>query len=186
MVIALFQKLPPGWPRVLMVGLLAAAMFTPQLRQLLTGGKVQTKRMDQAKRMLEIRKLQMEVEALEATHGSASSADDAVKRAVESALENSLREDPEDAPPPPYVERLRYAALGALAFFIVTALLATIGGVSGPDNSLTITSMMLRSAVVSAISALLAAALPARVHWASALFGFLIPILIGALAAFAR
>jgi len=186
MVIALFQKLPPGWPRVLMVGLLGAAMFTPQLRQLLTGGKVQTKRMDQAKRMLEIRKLQMEVEALEATRGSKGGVDDAVRRAVDTALVESLQEDPEDAPPPPYAERLRYAALGALTFFIVTVLLATVGGVTGPDQAVTITSLVLRSALVCAISALLAAALPTRVHWGSALFGALIPTLMGALAALAR
>lgn len=182
--LALFKQLPPVLPRVLLLLALGALLLLPRGRALLTrGGK---RRLRRTRDLLEVRKLQIEVEVLRAQHPEVADTPlDARLARLLRAEEAGAPEQPEEDedPPLPWPARARGAFAGSLAIFLVAVLAALAGG---RHEGMGLVHVALRDLLVLVPCGLLASALPSRAAWASALYGAVLPALVAALVIAAR
>ena len=162
------------------LGLLGALFLLPNTRSWLTRGGTSDRRLDRAKKLLEVRRLQIEVEALRARHpDAAASVLDPHIEALLSAAEH------EDAGAPSLTWRERAPlAIGGAAFVLLFGLvaLAASGGRTGAE----LTRLALSEAALLAPCGLLASLLPSRSRWGSALYGVAVPMLVAAIVVAAR
>jgi hypothetical protein len=180
--IRIFKQIPPLWPRLALVAAIALLLLAPRTRTLLMGGGRGKRRLDRAKRLLEVRKLQIDVATLRAKNP------DVPESPLDATIERILghpdvHDDEEDGPPLTWPARLTWAAAGGLVFLVVGALgLAIAGDRTGGE----ILRIAARELVLLVPGVLLASALPAQARWNAVLYGALVPLLVTALSVIAR
>ena len=140
-----------------------------------------TKRLERAKELLAVRKLQIEVAALRAEHPEVS--DSLLDEQIEGILVAPVEEDEDAGPPPKWMERLKLAGAAGLGFMLFGILAA---GLSGRREGVELFTVAVRELLVIIPCALIASAIPARNRWGPVFYGFLMPILVAALAVTAR
>ena len=113
MVIQIIKQLPPIWPRL---AVLIALLALPQTRRILTRGETGTRRLERAKGLLAVRKLQIEVAALRAAHPEVGNS--ILDEQIEGILVAPVEEDEDAGPPLTWMERLKLAGAGALGFIL--------------------------------------------------------------------
>ncbi len=104
----IFKQLPPIWPRVIVLALLVLALALPQTRRVLFRRSMGTRRLERAKKLLELRKLEIEVAALRSQHSDLK--DSVLDQRISRILVESLSEDEEKAPRLPWIDRLKLAS----------------------------------------------------------------------------
>jgi hypothetical protein len=176
MILQIFKQLPPFWPRLAALVVLVLLVALPQTRSLL---KRRGARLDRAKRLLELRKLEIEVAKLRASVPEAG--ESVLDAQIQAILGKELAE--EDEPPLAWLARLRLSAYGALGF-LTFGLLAS--GLSGRQAGMDLAGGALKELLILVPCVLIASAMPARSRWGPVFYGFLIPILVVALMVTAR
>jgi hypothetical protein len=180
-IIQIIKQLPPIWPRLaLLIGLIVLVAL-PQTRRILTRRGPGNQRLQRAKDLLAVRKLQIEVEALRAANPEVG--DSILDEQIEGILAAPVEEDEEASPPPRWAERLKLAGAGGLGFMLFGILAA---GLSGRREGIELFTVALKELLVIIPCALIASAIPARNRWGPVFYGFLMPILVAALAVTAR
>jgi hypothetical protein len=178
--ILVLKQLPPIWPRVAVLALLLALVALPQARRLLTRGGTGSRRMERARTLLEVRKLELEVGALRAAHPELGPS--RLDAPIEALLAGDDRAEALEAPLP-WTQRMKLAALGTGLFWIAGLLALRV---AGERSGLDLLSLALRELTVMVPCALLASALPARVRWGPVLYGILVPLVLVVVALIAR
>ena len=174
----IIKQLPPIWPRLAAIGVLVLLLALPQAKKLrkLAGSKD----LDRAKKLLEVRKLQFDVDKLRAANADLPAS--ILDRRIERVLADTA-EDEADAPPLLWPERLRFAGLGGLALALLGLLAAFV---SDRWEGRELFTGLLKELLVIIPCAFVASAIPARNRWLAVFYGFLIPILVVAVAVTAR
>ena len=180
-IIQIIKQLPPIWPRLAVLVALIALLALPQTRRILTRRGPGTQRLQRAKDLLAVRKLQVEVAALRAAHPEVG--DSILDEQIEGILVAPVEEDEDAGPPLTWMERLKLAGAGALGFMLFGVLAA---GLSGRREGVELFTVALKELLVIIPCALIASAIPARNRWGPVFYGFLMPILVVALAVTAR
>lgn len=180
----IFKQLPAFWPRAVLLGVLLLLVLLPQTRSLLTRGGLGSRRLDRAKRLLELRKIELEVAALRAQHAAAggSQLDAQIERLLRRDVEQA-GDDAGDEPTLPWVDRARLAAIGAGSFLLLTTLAL---GITGRRTGSELAVVAGKELLALLPCALLASAIPTRARWGPVFYGFLVPVVVAALAVTAR
>ena len=173
----MIKQLPPFGPRLAAVIVLILLLLLPQAKSLFKGGG--TKRLDRAKKLLEVRKLQIDVDKLRAANSERP--DSVLDRRIDRILVETADEDEE--PPLPWSERLKLACAGGLGLALLGVLVALIGD---RWQGVALLSALLKELVVIVPCAFVASAIPARSRWLPVFYGFLMPTLVVAVAVTAR
>jgi hypothetical protein len=174
-VIQIFKQLPPFWPRLVLLVFLILLVALPQSRRLLRGRGAS---LDRAKRLLEVRKLEIEVAKLRA--GNPDTGDSVLDDQIRKILSKEAKEDERGLA---WLERLKLAGYGALSFLIL-GLLAI--GLTGRHAGVELISVAFKELLIIVPCAVIASAIPATNRWGPIFYGFLVPILVVALAVTAR
>ena len=156
----IIQQLPPIWPRLLILAVLIGLVALPHTRRILKRGAGGKQKLDRAKQLLELRKLEIQVEAMRAEHPNVP----------ESALDEEIRlllakpPDPtvDDTPPLAWVERMKLAGYATLAFLVLSVL---VMGFSGRREGSELATFAFREVLVLVPCALIASAIPTRNRW---------------------
>lgn len=152
--IQIFKQIPPFWPRLAVLIVLILLVALPQTRRLLRG---RSKRLDRAKGLLELRKLELEVAKLRAS--SPEVGDSWLDEQIHAILREPVEEGEEEARLR-WADRLKLAASGALGF-VVFGVLAT--GLSGSQTGAALVAATLKQLVVIVPCALIASAIPSGI-----------------------
>jgi hypothetical protein len=172
----IMEQVPPFWPRVAAVAVVFLVMALPQARNIFKGAG--GKRLDRAKKLLEVRKLQIDVDKLRAANPELP--DSVLDRQIDRLLADSADDDEE---PVPWQERLKLAAAGGLALALLGVLVAVFGrGWEGIE----LVTRVLKELIVIVPCAFIASAIPVRRRWLSMFYGFMMPTLIVAISVAAR
>ena len=99
-IIQIIKQLPPIWPRLAVLVALIALLALPQTRRILTRRGPGTPRLQRAKHLLAVRKLQVEVAALRAANPEVG--DSVLDEQIEGILAAPLEEDEAAGPPRPW------------------------------------------------------------------------------------
>jgi hypothetical protein len=179
-VVQILKQLPPFWPRAAMLGVLILLLALPQSRRWMRRGRTGERRLERARSLLELRKLELEVTIL---RGQANSGPSQLDDAIEALLaEKPGPEHPAPAPLP-WWARLRLAGLAALALWVVSLL--ALAATREPSAA-RLATVALREVVLLVPCALLASAIPTRARWGTVFYAFLIPVLVAALGVASR
>jgi hypothetical protein len=180
--IRIFKQIPPLWPRLAVVAVIALIMLAPKTRALVMRGGRGKARLDRAKRLLEVRKLQIDVATLRAKNPDV--AESPLDATIARILGHpDVHDDEEDGPPLAWPVRLAWAAAGGLAFLAAGALGLLIAGDRAGGETLHVAA---RELLLLVPGVMLASALPAQARWNAVLYGALVPLLVTALAVMAR
>ncbi len=176
-IVQIIKQLPPFAPRLAAVVVLILLMSLPQAKRLLQGAG--TKSLDRAKKLLEVRKLQFDVDKLRAANPELP--DSVLDRRIDRILAETA--DKDEHPPLPWLERLKLAGAGGIGLSLLGVLVA----VSGDRwEGVELVTGVLKELVVIFPCALVASVIPARSRWIPVFYGFLMPALVVALAVTAR
>jgi len=181
-VVRILKHLPPGWPRIVVLIGLGLLFFFPELRRVLTRRHREKEQLEQAKQLLELRKLELTVADLRAKQPEAKNEN------LDSQIEeifNSLQPISDPKPTPkqaeqlPWTERLKFSFAGSFALMMIGGIALWLSGRfdEGDDP----VKFILVELGVAVICGLLASAIPSRSRWECVFRGFLIPALLGAL-----
>jgi hypothetical protein len=121
--IDLMQKIPAGWPRLAaLAAIVIAYFFFPSLVRQLTRGQQEKEMLDRMTRFLQVKKLLLELEALQKEKNLAGFAFPGEARLLAALQEpaTAVEKSPETIP---YMSRLQYSLLGGAVFFLLTTLL---------------------------------------------------------------
>lgn len=179
--VQIIKQLPPFWPRLIVLIALIVLLALPQTRRILTRGGTGSRRLERAKGLLEVRKLQIEVAALRAAHPELGASN--LDHQIEGILVAPVEEEDDVGPPLTWMERLRLASAGALGFMLFGVLAA---GISGRREGVELFTVALKELLVIVPCAVVASAIPSRKRWGPVFYGILMPILVVALAVTAR
>ena len=180
--IKIFKQLPPFWPRVAAIVVIGLVLLLPKLRPLISSASRNRRRLDHAKRLLELRKLQVDVAVARASHPEIAESE--IDRQIETILDRAIEDgDDDDRPPLPWRERATLAAMGTLAFIVV----GVLGLWVAADRTVgEIAMTALRELPVLVPGALIASAIPSQYRSSTVVAGFVVPVLLTALAVTAR
>jgi hypothetical protein len=172
--IQIIKQVPPVWPRVLLIAALLLLVALPhgtRMFALLGSGP---RRLDRAKKLLEVRKLEIEVAALKAKdpHIGTSPLDGQISRILELPPDDDATESPL-----PWIERLKLAGIGAAVFTLFGAVAMAY---SGRREGIELVTLVFWELVAVVPCALLASAIPAHARWGPVFYGLLVPVLFGA------
>lgn len=173
----IIKQLPPFAPRLAAVVVLILLMSLPQAKNLFKGAG--TKSLDRAKKLLEVRKLQFDVDKLRAANPELPSS--VLDRRIDRILADTA--DEEEPPPLPWLDRLKLAGLGGIGLAALGVLVAVFGD---RWEGVELMTAVLKELLVIAPCALVASAIPARSRWLPVFYGFLLPTLVVAIAVTAR
>jgi hypothetical protein len=173
--IDLMQKIPAGWPRLAtLAAIVATYFFFPSLVKRLFGGQQEKETLDRMTRFLQVKKLLLELEALQKEKNLAGWEFPGEARLL-AALQESATAVPQAPETIPYVRRLQYSLLGGAAFFLGTTLLF----VFDPSHATTASGtakFLLRDVGLAAGCGLLASLIPWGTLRASFLYGVTMPL----------
>jgi len=180
--IQIFKQLPPFWPKVMVLLAIAALLLLPGARSLFRQASTGNRRLARAKSLLEVRKLQLDVETLRAKNPDAAPSvlDPPIKKLLAVVVE---AEDEEEARPLEWKERARFALRGAAVLFVVSLLTL---GLTGRRTGVELLQVGFWELVVLLPCGLLAATIPSSSRWSSILYGFLLPAVVASIAVAAR
>lgn len=179
-VVQVLKHLPSGWPRIVAILGLALLFFFPEMRRLITRGFHDKERLGNAKRLLELRKLELTVVDLKAKHPEAQNV------GLDSRIEELLSEphpEPQEIESIGWNERLKYSMAGSLALTVMGSIAIWHSGVIDDGD---MGKFILVELGMTLICGFLASVLPCRYRWESVFRGFLIPALLGALVVAAK
>ena len=120
--IGLVQKIPAGWPRLAVLGLIVLAyFFCPDIAKKIKGGQKEKETLERITRLLQVKKLMFEVEALQKEKNLAGFE---FPRETHVLADLKQPEEVRDKSTEKisYVMRLKYSLLGGAIFFLLTAL----------------------------------------------------------------
>jgi hypothetical protein len=178
--IELMHQIPAGWPRLATLAaiVLAYCCFPSLLRQLV-GRQQEKETLERLMRLLQVKKLLLELAALQQEKHLAGYAFPSEARLL-AALQDSATAVATAPGPLPYVRRLAYSLLGGAAFLLCTTLLF----VCSPSHATTpwaTATFLLRDAGLAAGCGLLASLLPWGTPRASVLSGVTMPLALALL-----
>lgn len=176
------KHLPPGWPRIAVLIGLGLLFFFPELRRRLTQRQRDKDRLERAKNLLELRKLELTVVELKEKHPNAlnETIDSQIAELfsdVQQPVERLTTTAPLDHLP--WVERLKFSLTGSFALMVFGGIALWLSGrFLGGEDAVKVMAIELGLAI---LCGLLASAIPCRSRWECVFRGFLIPALLGAL-----
>lgn len=177
----ILKQLPPFWPRLVAVIVLVLLLLLPQTRRLFKRVATGDRRLDRARHLLEVRKLQIEIDALRAKNPEI--ADSALDSQIQVILSDPEEDEEAEAPPLLWWDRAKLAAVGSFAVMMVGFMgLWLTGRRTGPELG----QLALKELLVIVPCALLASAIPAGARWSPVFYGVVIPVLVVALSVAAR
>ena len=165
----------------MVVIVLVLLLLLPETRRLLTRGGTGDRRLDRAKRLLEVRKLQIELDALRAQNPGIG--DSILDGPIDAILGQPVDDEEAAARPLPWLDRAKLASTGSFAVMMIGLMGVWL---TGRRTGLELGQLAVKELLVIVPCALLASAIPARVRWGSVFYGIVIPVLIAALSVAAR
>ncbi len=179
-VVQILKHLPPGGPRILVLLVLGVLFFFPEMRQFLTKDRRDNKRLDLARQLLELRKLELTVVELKTKYPDAQNVD--IDAQIEELLSEPQLESPE-AEPLVWKDRFKFSLAGSFALMVMgTTALVYNGRLADGDS----VKFILTELGMTLTCSFLASMIPCHSRWESVFRGFLIPALLGALAVAAK
>ena len=113
----LMQKIPAGWPRwATLAAIVIVYFFFPSITNQLIGGRQEKETLDRTMRFLQVKKLLLELEALQKEKNLAGCTFPGEARLLAELQEaaTAVAQAPETIP---YMSRLQYSLLGGAVFF---------------------------------------------------------------------
>ena len=168
--IGLVQKIPAGWPRLAVLGLIVLAyFFCPDIAKKIKGGQKEKETLERITRLLQVEKLMFEVEALQKEKNLAG-----FEFPWETHLLADLKQPEEvrdkSTEKVSYVLRLKYSLLGGAIFFLLTALVFALSKLQETTAAGT-RIFILRDLSFAAACALLASLIPLGTLRTSLVYG---------------
>ena len=179
-VVQILKHLPPGWPRIVAVLVLALLFFFPDMRRLLAREFHDKERFGQAKKLLELRKLELTVVDLKARHPQAQNV------SIDSQIEALLSEPQREAKAAKslvWIDRFKLTMAGSLTLMLMGTIALWHSDKLADGN---LGKFLLTEFGLAALSGALASAIPCRYRWECVFRGFMIPALLAALAVAAK
>ena len=174
----ILKQLPAGVSRIAVVAVLAVLFFLPEMRRKLTWQLWEDDRFERAKKLLELRQLQIQVEASKSEHPEAKNEylDGQITELIaESSPGTSLKPEPIA-----WRHRLRHCLAGSFALMVLGTIALSLSGSFDAESPLHVIGVEMG---YTAVCGFLASAIPARHAWECVFRGILIPIIIGAMVA---
>jgi hypothetical protein len=171
----LIKQLPPIWPRVAALIGLALLFVLPEARRFLLNIGLGDRRSEQLNKLLQLRKLELEVAALKAANPEAG--DSPVDAQIEKTRRLLIDEE-DERDYLSWSERAQLALAGAFGGMLISSMALWIMGrfsVVEPSH------VLLKEFVVALAGGLLASAIPSRTRWYCVFHGILVPALVAAL-----
>jgi hypothetical protein len=176
----LMQKIPAGWPRwATLAAIVIVYFFFPTIAKQLIGGRQEKETLDRITRFLQVKKLLLELEALQKEKDLAGAMFAGEARLLAELQESAtaVEQSPETIP---YISRLQYSLLGGAVFFLFTALLFVFGSFPATTAWGTAT-FLLRDLGLTAGCGLLASFIPLGTLRASFIYGLTMPLALALL-----
>jgi uncharacterized membrane protein len=178
--IDLIQKIPAGWPRLAMLAaIIVAYFFFPDIFKKLTGGRKEKERLEEVMRFLQMKKLLLEIEALQKEKNLSGFEFPGEARLL-AELKESATTHEKSKERTPYLSRLKHSLLGAVVFFLLTVLLWTFGHYR-ETTDLGRVKFLLQDLGFSAGCGLLASFIPLGTTRTSFLYGLTMPFALALL-----
>ena len=174
-VVKILQQIPPFWPRFVSLLVLGLLLFLPEARRFLTRRAFGDQRIEQFRNLLEIRKLELEVAALESANPKALNS--VVKAEIEKIQKNQFN-DPKDRESLAWPERAGFGLAGAFSGMLISTMALWV---MSHFDMIEPNQVILKEFIVALVGGLLASAFPSSARWYCVFRGILIPAIIGAL-----
>lgn len=175
-VIKIMSHIPEGWPRLVVVIIAVVIFIWSDAHQKFAKSKFEQKIVGRVMPLLQVRKLQLEVEKLKAAIPDATSSGAALDVRVESLLKKDEKEVVESNPPE-LKERIVSTLKGGLLFFAAGALITLLGQVQEFGGAGQLMRTLFGDLLAIVAFATLAAAIPSPSRSASMRRGFFVPFL---------
>jgi len=174
----ILKQLPSGLARTAVVAALAVLFFLPEMRRRLKWQLWEDDRLERAKKLLELRQLEIQVEEL--TAGHPESKNDYLDGQIKTLMAGSPTEKPVIPKPVSWRKRLQYALAGSLALMTLGTIALYYSGKFDGQSPLHAIAAELGYTVICGT---LVSTIPARHNWECVFRGFVIPVFLGALVA---
>ena len=174
--IGLIQKIPAGWPRLMVLGVIVLAyFFCPDIAKKIKGGQKEKEMLERITRLLQVKKLMFEVEALQKEKNLAGFELPWETRLLADLKEPEVRDKSTEKIS--YVMRLKYSLLGGAIFFLLTALVFTLSKLQEATAAGSLI-FILRDLSFAAACALLASLIPLGTLRTSLVYGLTMPLAV--------
>jgi hypothetical protein len=176
----LMQKIPAGWPRwATLAAIVIVYFFFPTIAKQLIGGRQEKETLDRITRFLQVKKLLLELEALQKEKNLVGYTFPGETRLLAElqASVTAVEQSPETIS---YMSRLQYSLLGGAVFFLLTTLLFIFGSFPATTAWGTAT-FLLRDLGLAAGCGLLASFIPLGALRASFIYGLTMPLALALL-----
>jgi hypothetical protein len=170
----LFSRIPEGWPRIVLLLVVAAIYTFPMLRGQISRRERQRPELEHLRLILEVKKLSAEIEVLGQGRdlGDLSGADEARR------LRTLLRGRQPTAQADERALDFRARAQAALAGSLVVAMLATLVALSGGFRPPSLPVFAVRQLLGVVLGTVLVGLIPTRTRTLSFVYGFLLPFAV--------